>query len=90
MKEVYISKSRDFCGNFVKNNGIHYQNLIVYAVLSFCTNLIYSNEYIKYTLLVVRCRSPPERFDFQIKFFRRFLLWMICQIEGKVKIILMY
>ena len=68
MNEVYISKSRDFCGNFMKNNGIHYQNLIVYAVLSFCTNLIYSNEYIKYTFVVVCCRSPPERFEIKSNF----------------------
>lgn len=68
MKKVYISKLRDFCGNFIENDGVHNQNLIVYAVLSLITNLIYSNEYIKYTFVVVCCRSPPERFEIKSNF----------------------
>ena len=72
MREVYISDLGEFCANYLNNNGVHYQNLVVYAVLSLKSNLIYSNVYIKHIFVIVRCRSPPERFDFKSNFLGGF------------------
>ena len=82
---VYISKTRDFYV-FYKYNGMHYSNMVVYAVLSLLNNLLLSNEYIKllsksilrnftkyaFKFVVEKCRSPPGDLDFTIQIFRRF------------------
>ena len=68
MNELYISDIKKIYANYLNNNSIHYQKLIVYAVLSLITKVLNSNGYNKYIFVTVRCRSPPERFEVKSNF----------------------